>query len=29
MGDVMTDLPEYALSIRQPWAWAIINAEGK
>lgn len=26
MGDVMTDLPEYALSIRQPWAWAIINA---
>lgn len=22
----MTDLPERALSIRQPWAWAIINA---
>lgn len=22
----MIDLPEYALSIRQPWAWAIINA---
>lgn len=20
------DLPRYALSIRQPWAWAIINA---
>ena len=22
----MNDLPQYALSIRQPWAWAIINA---
>ena len=22
----MDDLPIYALSIRQPWAWAIINA---
>jgi hypothetical protein len=22
----MTDLPNLALSIRQPWAWAIINA---
>ncbi len=22
----MTDLPKLALSIRQPWAWAIINA---
>lgn len=22
----MTDLPPLALSIRQPWAWAIINA---
>lgn len=22
----MTDLPEKALSIRQPWVWAIINA---
>ena len=22
----MNDLPRYALSIRQPWAWAIINA---
>lgn len=22
----MTDLPDFALSIRQPWAWAIINA---
>lgn len=22
----MSDLPERALSIRQPWAWAIINA---
>lgn len=22
----MTDLPEKALSIRQPWAWAILNA---
>ncbi len=22
----MTDMPKYALSIRQPWAWAIINA---
>lgn len=22
----MTDLPPIALSIRQPWAWAIINA---
>jgi len=22
----MIDLPERALSIRQPWAWAIINA---
>jgi len=23
---MMTDLPQFALSIRQPWAWAIINA---
>lgn len=22
----MTNLPRFALSIRQPWAWAIINA---
>jgi hypothetical protein len=22
----VTDLPELALSIRQPWAWAILNA---
>lgn len=22
----MTDLPELALSVRQPWAWAIIHA---
>lgn len=22
----MTDLPRFALSIRQPWAWAILNA---
>lgn len=22
----MTDLPELALSIRQPWCWAILNA---
>ena len=22
----MTDLPPLALSIRQPWAWAIVNA---
>jgi hypothetical protein len=22
----MTDLPRLAISIRQPWAWAIINA---
>ena len=22
----MTDLPELALSVRQPWAWAIIYA---
>lgn len=22
----MTDLPEKALSIRQPWVWAILNA---
>lgn len=22
----MNDLPRYALSIRQPWAWAIVNA---
>ena len=22
----MPDLPEYALSVRQPWAWAIIHA---
>lgn len=22
----MTDLPPFALSIRQPWAWAIVNA---
>lgn len=22
----MTDLPPFALSIRQPWAWAIFNA---
>lgn len=22
----MTDLPERALSIRQPWVWAILNA---
>ena len=22
----MTDLPKLALSIRQPWAWAIMNA---
>lgn len=21
----MTDLPKYAISIRQPWSWAIIN----
>ena len=21
----MTDLPEFALSIRQPWAWLIVN----
>lgn len=22
----MTALPEFALSIRQPWAWAVLNA---
>lgn len=22
----MTDLPQFALSVRQPWAWAIIHA---
>lgn len=22
----MLDLPELALSVRQPWAWAIIHA---
>jgi len=25
-GAPMTDLPELALSVRQPWAWAIIHA---
>lgn len=25
-GDVMDDLPQMALSIRQPWAWAILDA---
>lgn len=23
---MLSDLPKFALSIRQPWAWAIINA---
>lgn len=23
----MTDLPQYALSVRQPWAWAIVYAD--
>jgi len=23
---LVDDLPEFALSIRQPWAWAILNA---
>lgn len=23
----MADLPKYALSIRQPWVWAIFNAQ--